>query len=332
MIVNQSKTGKYRTVVVIGVQRGGTSLVAGVIRELGLPMGKNLGINHEDSAFLPTDFKSILPIIKKRNKEYNVWGWKMPHASEYILETIPHLRNPHIIVVFRNLIATTNSQLKHSDANFSEAFHFSRVRHKQVAEVVEQIKCPLMLADYNHAVMKPSGFIEEIKQFLQLEPSPNQIKSALDFIDPEKGYQFVSFEQWTYSASVSPKVNLDKLEPAGAKRKTIHLDRVNNKLVRVGLNPRVEFAASDNVNNKEDEETYYLSLVCTSAPQSISIRLNTGYGYQEKMTKKIKLHLGRNLIRLRSKRIKGIFVFPEFRGNESTTAGFALLKEMDSYI
>ena len=42
----------YKTVVVLGVERGGTSMAAGIIRALGVDMGQRAGLNHEDPRFI----------------------------------------------------------------------------------------------------------------------------------------------------------------------------------------------------------------------------------------------------------------------------------------
>ena len=51
-----------RTFVVFGVPRGGTTMVARIVEQLGVPMGQNLPANYEDQAFnfdfMPDEFKA----------------------------------------------------------------------------------------------------------------------------------------------------------------------------------------------------------------------------------------------------------------------------------
>ena len=69
-----------RTLVVLGVERGGTSMVAGVLRALGVPMGDRAGLNHEDPAFLKDDPDKLRRAIRTRNKQHDMWGFKVPKA------------------------------------------------------------------------------------------------------------------------------------------------------------------------------------------------------------------------------------------------------------
>ena len=116
MILMRGMDSKENTVVIVGVQRGGTSMVAGVARELGVNLGKNLGNNHEDPEFLSKDLDKIRNVIASRNQSFDVWGWKMPHSSEYLLELLADVRNPFVIVVVRNLLAVSYTHLRVSCA------------------------------------------------------------------------------------------------------------------------------------------------------------------------------------------------------------------------
>ena len=74
-----------KTFIVYGVPRGGTTMVARVVEQLGVPMGKNLPLNYEDQDFnfdkmsdqLKADtalmHQALRRAIRKRNQEYQVW-------------------------------------------------------------------------------------------------------------------------------------------------------------------------------------------------------------------------------------------------------------------
>jgi hypothetical protein len=50
-----------KTLVVLGSPRGGTSMLAGLLRELGVHMGDRIDRhNHEDQAFLSEDLEQLL--------------------------------------------------------------------------------------------------------------------------------------------------------------------------------------------------------------------------------------------------------------------------------
>ena len=86
-----------RTFVVAGVERGGTSMVAGVCRALGVNFGDKAGLNHEDPAFLKENTSQLKQAIKLRNEKCDVWGFKAPKASLYLDFFEKNLRHPFYI-------------------------------------------------------------------------------------------------------------------------------------------------------------------------------------------------------------------------------------------
>src|SRR5687768_64110 len=92
------------TVVILGVPRGGTTMVAGVAKRCGLSIGSRLPGNLEDPDFSISDVGRMERTIVARNASMKVWGWKYPRAASYLPELLPKLRNPRIIMVWRDLM------------------------------------------------------------------------------------------------------------------------------------------------------------------------------------------------------------------------------------
>ena len=99
-----------RTYVTFGVERGGTSLVAGVLRALGLYLGDIPEGNNEDKSFHNKPLGQMKSTIARRNQEYDVWGWKYPTASTYLPVLCKSIRNAFFIVVYRDVVATALSR------------------------------------------------------------------------------------------------------------------------------------------------------------------------------------------------------------------------------
>ena len=136
-----------KTVVVLGIPRGGTSMVAQILHELGVFMGDEFtksGSDYEN--FEDEDFHNILwngftkliecvtqgknepqqadftdpmhllrKLIDTRNTAHahTPWGWK--HAAGSILwflktDLMMHLRNPHFITIWRDPVAVWQSE------------------------------------------------------------------------------------------------------------------------------------------------------------------------------------------------------------------------------
>lgn len=310
MILREGQDGEHKTVVIVGVQRGGTSMVAGVARELGIDLGTNLGNNHEDPEFLSHDADEILGVVERRNADKDVWGWKMPHASEYLDRVVPELRNPFVIVVFRNVLAMAESQMKRSEASFENAFKFSSRRLAQVCEMVPTVDAPLMLVNYEKAIAEPTRFVDEMVRFLRLQPAEAEVAAAVRMIDPTIGYQRKSSENWTYTVSKpdgggpNGGAQLDGLEPV-TERRMVNLQNADGRLVGNGASPYIEFP---------DLSCERCTLVLNRTGQSpaLTLSVDVGAGHSANLMETISLYRGQNNIEVRNPTIRGIRLYPSF--------------------
>ena len=102
---------EQKTIVVLGTARGGTSIAAGALYHLGVPMFSVHRPVFEDvylgPAFETGDSKSYKEIIKKYNEE-PVWAWKRPSSIDYLDVLIQELRNPIFIIMMRDILSVAN--------------------------------------------------------------------------------------------------------------------------------------------------------------------------------------------------------------------------------
>jgi len=312
----------HKTVVIVGVQRGGTSMVAGVVRELGVNLGNNLGNNHEDPEFLTKDISKIREVIARRNERHEIWGWKMPHSSEYLVDLLPDIRNPHVIVVFRNLLAMAESQLKRSETDFAKAFQFSWSRLNQVASIVGKLSCPLMLVNYEQAISKPEAFIDELCLFLGVSPAAEARTRAEEMINPERGYRRLSSEDWRHTVFKLENFDLAGFDQAAPKRRDINIARVDGRLQRTSDRAIVEFSGLST-------SKLVLTMVRDSDPTFARIAVDVGKGYSANMADNISLYRGGNAVVIEAENIRGVHIYPQFDGIWSNTRRFDLYVPTD---
>jgi len=232
-----------KTVVIVGSQRGGTSMVAGTVREMGINLGPRLGLNHEDPQFLRQDVDYIRSMIRERNASLDTWGWKMPHTIDYIDQIEADLRNPHLIVVWRNPLAVAVSQTNRSDADIHTGLAFSANRISAMVEKIQSLQSPILLVNYDQAIKDKEGFIDSVAKFVGVDVSEEMRQNCLGFIDPKAGYKQVS----------STFYDVEKVEPHGFqnrcsyKRILRQLELVPDQgyIKATGANPRFVFKIGD---------------------------------------------------------------------------------------
>lgn len=179
-----------RTIVCFGTARGGTSMIAGAILGLGVPMGEDLAPNLEDPAFNMDWYKGseeefidhARQIIAARNAAHEVWGWKFPHAARYLESVVPDLRAPHLICVYRDPIpmALRARPPQEKAAKLVAARLRMQVRNTMM---IEALGVPCLMVSYEKAAAHPLVFIEELAAFLNL-PVPSHVEEIVEFMAP----------------------------------------------------------------------------------------------------------------------------------------------------
>jgi hypothetical protein len=193
-----------RTFVVFGVPRGGTTMVARIVEQLGVPMGQELPANYEDQAFnfdfMPDEFKadrskmraSLIDSINQRNQHYSIWGWKYPRANIYLNQILEHVRRPHLICVLRDPLASSMRPLgrKNFRAKSGKISSPLKLIEQHLAwqnrnlEIIRKSKCPSLICSYEKAIISPVEFVKEMADFIGLDSSSDRISFAADQIKP----------------------------------------------------------------------------------------------------------------------------------------------------
>ena len=171
----------FKTIIVLGNFRGGTSAVAGILRLLGIPMGKRFdpANNHEDLDFQAKDVETINRLIQERNKEFDVWGWKDPMTIQNI-DKLKNLRNPQFIVVFRDPYAKALSEQKYNNWTIEQGLKQAREYNSLLIDFALTHKC--FLISYEKLLVYPEQEIKRLADFLGVDFK----KEIVNFIQPGK--------------------------------------------------------------------------------------------------------------------------------------------------
>lgn len=210
-----------RTYAIFGTRRGGTSMVAGVARALGLDLG-NVGQrkNNEDPRFQNRPLPQMREAIETRNGEHDVWGWKFPAAGGYLPELTNSLRNPYFIVVYRDPVAAALSQARR-DREFNRrstrlALHESAANNAVNTGLALATERPCLLVSNERAVADPEGLIDDVAAFLGQEaPSGRLRQNILAYVKPG---QYKSFDEFFGSDTDTVPAGADRSDQATKER------------------------------------------------------------------------------------------------------------------
>jgi len=198
LVVNPQPPSPMMTIPIVGVPRGGTTMVAAVVHALGVDLGpaKDLADHtFEDPMMSQSEFGLQLSHIAKRNHECKVWGWKNPNAVVSIRSMFFCLRNPRMIVVFRDIMATIESEMRFDVANniaplrtFHDLAKATMNWWNDNMEFVTQTAFPVLLVSYERALQMPELFVRDVATFLGITPDQDMVLEAMARINPHGGY------------------------------------------------------------------------------------------------------------------------------------------------
>ena len=305
LVLREGAPGRHMTVLVTGVARGGTSMVAGVVRELGVDLGANLGPNHEDPQFLPTAPRAIRKVVAARNAAKDVWGWKMPHAVDHLHRVERRLRNPHVIVVFRNTMAVVRSRMRRQGITADEALRTTLQHQAAAGRAAARTRAALLLVDYEAALREPEAFVDRVAAFLHLAPDASQREAAATMVDPRGGYRRSSGEAWRLRALEpgTPKAWANLV--AGKARRNVGFRVENGRPVATAARPFMEFPVSCS--------RCVLAMERVEGAEEVRICVDVGRGYSLNMAERATLRQGRNRFEIEHDTLRGVRLFPTFR-------------------
>lgn len=159
-----------RTLIVVGVARGGTTMVASVLRALGVHMGDKLSSVVEDlevsRPMEAHDLPALREIVSRRNQAHAVWGFKRPGAVSYAHRYESELRNPEYVVVFRDPLAIANrNQLSVKQELLSGLADAAR-RTTELVEFIGSLRRRTLLLSYEKALLEPEHMVEAVARFV----------------------------------------------------------------------------------------------------------------------------------------------------------------------
>jgi hypothetical protein len=163
-----------RTLIVTGIARSGTSLVAGLLRQSGVFMGQHLHeVVDEDAAMLEAlhsrDMTMLDSLIGERNAAHDLWGFKLPNLHAFLEhQEIARFRNPHLIVIFRDPVAVAVRNALSEHYPEMQALTSATNAAYSLSRFVERVGCPVLLLSYEKALLFPGMLIDNLLAFCGL--------------------------------------------------------------------------------------------------------------------------------------------------------------------
>jgi len=180
------------TLIVSGVGRSGTSMVAKVLASLGVPMGRTNGLAvFEDQEFAAAlfefDYNRTRQLIGAHDSQHQRWGFKFASIQNHIFPPqLEYFRNPRLIVVMRDVIATASRSYA-SDPEMKDIEEALLNVTKQTHDMMHFIRCatcPTLLVSYEKFIAFPDKAIDQIAAFCGITITAETRREARRAIEP----------------------------------------------------------------------------------------------------------------------------------------------------
>ncbi|HUB12798.1 MAG TPA: hypothetical protein VMB34_12650 [Acetobacteraceae bacterium] len=181
-----------RTFIVTGLHRSGTTLVASMLRQVGIFMGSAINdIVHEDEEAARLiecrDRNGLRQLIAGRNAAYGTWGFKLPMLCGLLdAADMGLFHNPHVIVTFRDPLAIA---LRASLSEYRAPMPALRAAAEDMAAMVEYVgmlACPTLLLSYEKALVFPGDIADAVVGFCGLPRSEALRRHLIGAIEPNR--------------------------------------------------------------------------------------------------------------------------------------------------
>jgi hypothetical protein len=168
-----------KTLIVTGIARSGTSLVASLLKEAGVFIGEFMHeVVNEDAQiieFLRSQHIDLLKtLIRQRNTKYPRWGFKAPDLHAFLrYQDLSLFRNPHLIVIYRDPVAVAIRNALSEHVGELDALVSASNGMHSLAQFVKMANCPLLLLSYEKALTFPNIAIDSLVDFCGLQLDDN---------------------------------------------------------------------------------------------------------------------------------------------------------------
>jgi len=181
-----------RTFMVTGLHRSGTSLIAAILQQAGVFMGRQINDavfeDEEIVAILRSgDLGALRHLIADRNADYGTWGFKVPLIYTHLRpEQLALFDNAHLIVPFRDIVSIS---VRKSLSEFRDTMHAMREAVGQLDAMVaflDSASTPSLLVSYEKSMLFREDFVNTLMRFCGLPDNAALRSRLVDLIEPNR--------------------------------------------------------------------------------------------------------------------------------------------------
>lgn len=160
-----------KTLVVVGVARGGTSLVAGALHHLGVFVGdKAYAPVFEDIRLAGTlesgDMEDAGHILAEYGSRFPVWGFKRPGIVDSLPQWHSLWRNPVYLFVFKDIFSVANRNAISMREDLTYSLKIACDQNRKIVDFIAESGCDGVLYSYEKIMADRELFLRSLIDML----------------------------------------------------------------------------------------------------------------------------------------------------------------------
>jgi hypothetical protein len=203
--------GGSATIIVVGLPRSGTSMVASVMKTLGVFVGQQIdnAVFEDREIAAAIDSETIdrfAEIVAARNTAHRIWGFKRPEAYRQLDRLCAACRNPRVIVSFRDILAIALRNKISMQMDTLAQLPQLVSQYQALVAAIRHTSLPVLLISYEKSLQFPVETATEIASFCGVEASATLINSAATIIENGNAF-YLQAARLQYQGHVGRFVN-----------------------------------------------------------------------------------------------------------------------------
>jgi hypothetical protein len=176
------------TIIVVGLPRSGTSMIASVMKALGVFIGQQV----DNAVFEDREIAAAIDsgrldrftaIAAARDAAHQVWGFKRPEAYKQIEKLCRICRNPRVIVPFRDIVAVALRNKISMQMDTLKQLPQLATEYQALLTAIRRAGVPTLLVSYEKSLQFPTELVTEIAAFCGIEATEVAIGEAAAIIE-----------------------------------------------------------------------------------------------------------------------------------------------------
>ena len=180
---------EQKTLIVIGVARGGTSLVAGTLDKLGVFTGKQSKPPvYEDvvlaEMFENANYNDAQKIINEYNVQNDIWLFKRPSIINYIDNVKKLFVNPIYLIIFKDIFSVSNRNSISMTTDTLQGLNKAHNDYSKILSFINKNEINGYLLSYEKIMQNTENFVETMITLLDTNIDATKKEEAIRFIEP----------------------------------------------------------------------------------------------------------------------------------------------------